>query len=282
MRLFARDYNDFDPSRCYAEEAGGADAGGGDTSGGGTGAAPAADATPAADAPLDSGDAGGTGEAAPKEGDDLPAWNGELTSMGEQAWFSGLDETAQAALKAGYNDKLSNYDKGYQAKFRTLADDRKTFETEQQSTLERIRQERTDLEALLYGEGDPAATAKEQYERDIAALRTENEGLKAAQQARQTQAYEQQADQIATFIEKNAEDIYNDDEAFGMTVDLLASGIDPTKALKMVRVTMTEAEEVPKSVAAMSRDSSAGSSRESFTLDWREAVKEEARRLQSK
>ena len=267
MRLRAL-FNDFDPTLCTVDDGTPDDVGGG---------AAAVEEEGGAAAEEEGGVA-----AEEEGGEDAPSWSGELDSMTEAAWFASLDPAVQESLKEGYSTKLKNYDKGYQAKFRELAEQRRAWDASKQADLARIQRERKDLEALLYGEGDPMDTLKTQYERDLAAARAETEALKEQMQAQAVQQNEQAADQIHDFIQKQAEDVYNDDEAFAMVVDLLAAGIDPNKALKMVRATMTEAEEPSKGVRAMSSDSNPGATAEVKTLDWQAAVKEEVRRLQSR
>ena len=275
MRL--RAFNDFDPTLCTVDDGTPEDVGGG---GGDTGgAAPEGGEA----APVGGEEAAPEGGEAPaaEGGEEAPSWSGEIDGLTEAEWFSTLDPAVQESLKEGYSTKLKNYDKGYQAKFRELAEQRKAWETGKQADLAKIQQERKDFEALLYGDGDPMTTLKAQYERDQAAAQERIAALEGQLQEQATKQNEQAADAIHNFIEQNAQDIYTDDEAFGMVVDLLAAGIDHTKALKMVRATMTEAEEPSKAVQAMSSDSNPTATNEVKTMDWREAAKEEMRRLQS-
>jgi len=260
---------------------------GGNSVGGGASVAAAGGAGGGTEVASGSGGGGAQAEGAVAEGAageagaEDTAWNGELDSLDTQDWYKGLDEGIRGNLRKGYESKLKAYDKGFQEKFRKHADERKTWETSKRADLERIQKERADLEALLYGEGDPHATLKEQYERDLKSAREEAEGYKGKLSAFEKQQQEQAADQIHDWVKTNAADVYENDEAFTVLVDLLASGHDPQKALKMVKATMSEAEEPPRSVKAAGPDSRAGNTAGTQTLSWRDAIRAETRRLRA-
>ena len=210
---------------------------------------------------------------------EAPAWAGEMDKLGELPWYSGLDEATQAAVRAGIEGKVSNYDKGYQEKFRTLADERKAWQTEQATSTEKLRKERADLESLLYGEGDPMATLKAQHEESLTAATTERDQLQAQLSEYQNTVIQEQADGLATWIETEASDLYADDDAFTKLTTLIGSGIEAKDAVVMVRATMAPpAAEPSKQVAATSRDSRAGRTESATPMDWKEAIRLEKQR----
>ena len=281
MRLFMRDYGDFNPTLCCVgdDSLGEGGGGGGGTEGAGLdsggGSASAGD-----DAGGDTGGGGGDLAVAAGGGaEEVPAWNGELASLEEQEWYKNLPDDIKPHVRTGHETKLKTYDQGYQAKFRTLAEEKKVWEKKLAEQQESLRTERTNFERLLYGEEDPAATVKAELEGKLTELQTKYDALSKAQQEQAAAADKQAADAVHDYIKTQAADVYADDEAFETVVGLLTSGVQPEKALKMVRATLTAAEEPPRSVKAMGDDSGTGNSRSTTPKTWSEAVREERRIL---
>jgi len=208
-----------------------------------------------------------------------PSWNGELSSLDEQEWYKRLPDDIKPHVRAGHEAKLKTYDQGYQSKFRGLADERKSWEQKLADERTQLREERAHFERLLYGEEDPAAAVKADLEQKLGELQTKHDALAKQQQEREEAENKRAADGVHDYIKAQAEDIYSDDEAFEMCIGLLVQGIPPEKALKMVRATMTVAEEPPRSVRAMGDDAGSSNSRTSTPKTWAEAVKEEKRIL---
>lgn len=220
----------------------------------------------------------GTSTSTAEPAQEPPSWNGELAALDEQDWYKGLPDDIKPRVRAGHEAKLKTYDQGYQAKFRTLADERKSWETKYAEQQQALRDERAHIESLLFGEADPAAAVKADLEKKLAELQGKYDTLDKTVKERDEAANKQAADTVHDYIKAQAEDVYTDDEAFETVVGLIASGIAPDKALKMVRATMTVAEEPPKSVRAMGGDSGASNSQGTTPKTWNEAVKEELRR----
>lgn len=181
----------------------------------------AAPATPPADATQpDAAPAAPAAEAAPA------AWNGELDHLDKAAWWKDVPEPARVAFRAGYEQKIGNLERGYQDKYRSVADERKALD-EQRKAFAADKQ-RAEMLAAMYG-GDQAqhdAILKELSE--LRDYRTSTDARLAAEEAARVSAEEKR-------ITESYGDILTHDAAATLLEQLVTGGVPIDQAAAYVR-----------------------------------------------
>ena len=194
-------------------------------------------------------------------------WNGEMESMQSEAWYQNLDDNLRQAVLKGIEGKYQNWQRGYTAKFQALAKQRR--ETDEK--LKTVRDQELRVQRWLHGDIDPMVEKQREldeltiaHKSALKALRDEAEAahektqtshgteLLSAQQARdeaieqstQLQAQldqidakqtEAQVDHLESWLTTEAKDIYDNDEAVELFCKNFKAGVEPSKAVTMVR-----------------------------------------------
>jgi len=178
-----------------------------------------ASSTPPADTQRTAEPAAPAAPATPAEPD--VGWNGEMEHLPKRPWYSKLSEQERKDIETGYKTKLKNYDSGYQKKFSTLAEERKTFEAG------RAEAERNKKLLALYGGDEESKKIMSELEE----LRT----YRAGAEAREAAAQQVEIDKLAKTMETDYQDILQSDEATDMMARLLDAGVAVEKAAAFVR-----------------------------------------------
>jgi hypothetical protein len=153
----------------------------------------------------------------PEQGSPLKEWNGELESLTKAPWYTGLDPAVRVEIERGLAAKYREYDRGFQAKMRSAAEEKKRFESEMQTL------------RSLFHDGDEAAQIKSELEE----LRTFKSGIEAE---RQKQAAAQEEALLSTLNEKYGDIITHADEAvMDKFAALLESGFEADEAADLIR-----------------------------------------------
>lgn len=142
-------------------------------------------------------------------------WNGELDHLDKASWWGSVPAAAQTAFRTGYEAKIKNLEKGYQEKYRSVADERKALDA-RKAELDR-QAERAELLASVAGQ-DPAALRKVYDE--LAELR----GVRDTYQAREQER-----------LQASYGDIIANDAAVTLFASLLDSGVDEAAAAAFAR-----------------------------------------------
>lgn len=245
------------------------------------------------EAPVESD--GGASEASAEVDSDAGSgfeWNGEVDSLQQADWFNQLDEPVRNGLLSGIQNKYNNWEKGYTSKFQELAATKTQFRDKEAQ----LREHEKRVQRWMYGDENPLEEArsemermKVQHEAAVGALRSEyekalndirtagsgelQEAIKARDEAiAKIQAFEQerhqaeeqqieaQVDELETWLQSNAADIVDNDDAFYTWCVLCTGGASPEDALQMVRAKYgvpepTPAPEAPpKGVELMNMD----------------------------
>lgn len=228
---------------------------------------------PAAGAPPETAPIGDT-PAPPDSTPETSSWAGELASLDAEPWYTVLPEDVRPALRTGYENKLKNYDKGWQEKTRKVTEERQTWEKERQklnSELEDTRRQTDLYGTIMKGHEDPRVT---EFEKEQAAWATERAKIAAerGEWTKERKAFEERlAEQIAAkeleykpvverlrTIEEREEateearivaaypDIIANDEARKLWIDLqLVSKVPEDRATLMVRAAFSLGEPAP-------------------------------------
>lgn len=204
-------------------------------------------------------------------------WNGEVDSLQQADWFNQLDEPVRNGLLSGIQNKYNNWEKGYTSKFQELAATKTQFRDKEAQ----LREHEKRVQRWMYGDENPLEEArnemermKVQHEAAVDALRSEyekalndirtagsgelQEAIKARDEAiAKIQAFEQerhqaeeqqieaQVDELETWLQSNAADIVDNDDAFYTWCVLCTGGASPEDALQMVRAKYGAPEPTP-------------------------------------
>jgi hypothetical protein len=201
-------------------------------------------------------------------------WDGEITSLNEAEWFSGLDERVRSSVLGGLENKHRNWQRGWTRSFQENAEARKDLERRADA----VRQSEVRVQKWLHGDVDPLNEKQKEiddlkrvHEAAVKAIREEHElrvaqvngrtdedfektkaellehkeklagYLKAdqereqAQVAAQEQALNAKADQFQQWLKTNEPEIYTDDQAFESLCVMLSSGFSLEDSLTFLR-----------------------------------------------
>ena len=246
------------------------------------------------EAPVESD--GGASEASSEVDSDAGSgfdWNGEVDSLQQADWFTQLEEPVRSGLLSGIQNKYNNWEKGYTSKFQELSASRNRFRDKETQ----LKEHESRVKRWMYGDENPLDEArsemermKVQHEAALGALRSEyetaldnirsagsgelEEAIKARDEAvARIQAFEQerhqaeeqqieeQVDELETWLQSNASDIVENDDAFYTWCVLCTGGASPEDALQMVRAKYAAPKPVaptpeapPKGVELMNMD----------------------------
>tara|TARA_R100000908_G_C3731174_1_gene130500 strand:- start:9 stop:965 length:957 start_codon:yes stop_codon:yes gene_type:complete len=208
-------------------------------------------------------DVGETTESAPEVFD----WNGELESLRMEQWYNKLDEPLRKAIDGGFENKYNNWARGYQKKFDDLAKHKRQAD----KVLEQAREEQKRAVQWLHGDADPLVEMQSEIDNlkvahtaALHALREQAESehekaktsfgsdVEAAQKARdeaiqkhievQTQLdefnkelTEREVDELEAVLVKDANDVYEHDDAFDEFLNQWKSGKSVDLSVKIAR-----------------------------------------------
>lgn len=128
---------------------------------------------------VDSGGDDASGAAADAASGDASGWNGELTALQTEEWFSTLPEEVRAPLLAGLQAKHTAWERGYRPRMEANA----KRETELQTWQDRLTADEKRWWRITQGTEDPATewkTKLEAAEVEMRRLETELAEAKAA------------------------------------------------------------------------------------------------------
>jgi dsDNA-binding SOS-regulon protein len=235
-----------------------------------------ADSAPVESTPIDSApiDSAPVESDAAEPADDPPyPWDGELSSLKESDWFTGLDDRVRTSVLSGLENKHRNWARGWTRSFQENADARKDLDRRAAA----VRQSEIRVQKWLHGEVDPLDEKqreidelKQAHEAAVRAIREEhdlrlskasgrtNEELEAARkellthkeklatfaqadEARakaQRDAYDKELDtkagQFQQWLQSNEPEIYTNDNAFEALCTMMASGFSLKDSLTFV------------------------------------------------
>jgi len=195
---------------------------------------------------------------APAPESEAPAWNGELTALEKEQWYSALDEPVRKSLRSGVETRLKNYERGVSQKMQTWASEKKDLE----SRLARAERSYKLYEQLAQGEEDPRvaehAGRVAELEKQLAELTGDRDSWKSKLEAREQAEAEAEARKI---IEAH-QDIMTNEDAYRKFHRLISAGMEADEAAGMVRAVMPGlgSTKPPKDVELMSRGDGAGAS----------------------
>ncbi len=194
-------------------------------------------------------------------------WNGELDSLTKADWYNRLDEPTRNTLSRGFETKYRNFERGYTKSFQDTASKRKDIERREAA----LREQELKIQKWLTGDADPMAEKQAEIDRlkaaHDAALQTlrdeyDQSVRKAAEEwtgkygtaererdelRQRLEAFEYEAKQaeerqieaavteVEDWLKSEADDVYNNDEAFYDFCVLVTGGKDPETAVRMVR-----------------------------------------------
>lgn len=128
--------------------------------------------------------------------DTTPSWASDLAALDKEEWYTKLPEDVRPTIRTGLESRLKTWDKGYNQKFESLANDRKAWESER-TKLEREAKLFGDLFA---GNEDPrvaeSATKLSELEQKLSALTAERDGYKAKVDTWERADIEKEADRV--------------------------------------------------------------------------------------
>lgn len=186
--------------------------------------------------------------AAPAPGDVAGGWNGELTHLNQQEWFSKLDEGTRKAVEAGIKAKYTNLEGGYSRKFQETATARKQWEAKEKQLSSRIEtlERESQLYTDIFGQGSPEAKdvdaklakLRDEYkakydplEQEVMSLRAYKEETEAGKKS----AYEKEVQQHATRMQEEYKDIFESDPASDYFEKLLRADFEEKEAVELTR-----------------------------------------------
>jgi hypothetical protein len=91
-------------------------------------------------------------------------WAGQLETIERQDWYQKVPEDIRDAIKRGIEETYKGFQRAHTSKSLSLADERKAFAEERRKQEESIREERRRVSRMLYGEEDPTAAVREEWE----------------------------------------------------------------------------------------------------------------------
>lgn len=99
---------------------------------------------------------------------DAPAtsdeWAGQLETIEKSEWYQKIPEDIRDAIKRGIEETYKGFQRAHTTKSQQLAEERKAFAEERVKSEETLRTERKRLNQMLYGEEDPAASVRTEWE----------------------------------------------------------------------------------------------------------------------
>ena len=125
-----------------------------------------------------------------------PAWATDLSKVDSEEWFTRLPEDIRPTVRSGLESRLQDYDRGYQSKFQSLANDRKSWESE------KTEMERNSklFSELFSGNEDPRVAESAQkladLEKKLAELTAERDGYKTKWDSHEKEEIEREADRV--------------------------------------------------------------------------------------
>lgn len=194
-------------------------------------------------------------------------WNGEVDSLRDADWFSGLDEGLRDGVLQGIESKYQNWQRGYTKAFQENAERRKKLD----ERTKEVRDQEVRVQQWLHGDIDPLVekqkeldSLQEAHSSVLEALKAEHaeavDALKTAgnsdldtarkelqeantrisdmlakQDAVARAATEEKATAYEKWIAENAPEILEDDEAFIALVALTTVQVPLERAAAMVK-----------------------------------------------
>jgi len=180
----------------------------------------------------------------------VTTWNGEFESLESQPWYSTLSEDHRESLRSGYQNKISNYERGYQRKYQELAEQRKSHENEKRLLSETYREREQEIQRLLYGEGDPTQEWQDKYkilEQQATEWKSKLDDISKTQN-------EQLVNALIEDAEANLPEIFNDDKLWDRYESLIFQGVPRDEAAQMVRALVPKVEQASKLERALDVD----------------------------
>lgn len=129
--------------------------------------------------------------------DAAPAWASDLAALDREDWYTKLPEEVRPTIRGGLEARLKTWDKGYQTKFQTLAEERKAWESEKT----KMARDAQLFDSLFKGEEDPrvseSATRLAELEANLAALTAERDSFKTKWETHDAAEQDKEATRIA-------------------------------------------------------------------------------------
>jgi len=210
-------------------------------------------------------------EAAPEPVEDAPSvfdWNGELDALTKSDWFSKVgDDGLRNTLVRGFESKYKNFERGFTKAFQDTASRRKDLERREAA----LRENELRVQRWLSGNADPMAekqaeidrlkaahdsaiqTLRDEYEQSVQKaaeewtgkygtaererddLRTRLEQFEYEAKAAEERQVEEAVDEVEGWLKSEANDVYENDDAFYAFCVLVTGGLDPEDAVTMTR-----------------------------------------------
>jgi len=210
-------------------------------------------------------------EAAPESVEDAPSvfdWNGELDALTKSDWFSKVgDDGLRNTLVRGFESKYKNFERGFTKAFQDTASRRKDLERREAA----LRENELRVQRWLSGNADPMAekqaeidrlkaahdsaiqTLRDEYEQSVQKaaeewtgkygtaererddLRTRLEQFEYEAKAAEERQVEEAVDEVEGWLKSEANDVYENDDAFYAFCVLVTGGLDPEDAVTMTR-----------------------------------------------
>lgn len=219
-----------------------------------------------------------------EEAPQLYDWNGELDALSKADWFSRVDEPTRNSLVRGFEQKYRNFERGFSKAFQDTASRRRELDRKEAT----LRQQELEVQRWLTGDSDPLKAKqaeidqiKAAHDAALQALRDEYDqnSRKAIDEwsgkystlEQEREQYRQRVEQIEyetrqaeerqveaavtdveTWLTSEANDVYENDDAFYMFCVLCTGGADPEDAVTMVRAkygSPAKAEPLPADLA---------------------------------
>lgn len=194
-------------------------------------------------------------------------WNGEISSLQDSEWFSGLDDNVRSTISQGIESKYQNWQRGYTEKFEDMSKRRKALDEMERS----VRDQEIRVQRWMNGDVDPMVEKQKELEAlqqthagAIKALREEHAGnvekLRTASKSEleeaatnykevkakldtyaakerqiQEQQHEARVQEFVGWLNTEAPDIADNDEAFYWLASFIKLGATPQDALVMAR-----------------------------------------------
>jgi hypothetical protein len=205
-------------------------------------------------------------------------WNGELESLGGYEWYKGLNQEMQGAVRMGLEAKYQNWQRGYTEKFQAIAQQRRDLNEQ----VESVRKEQQRVQKWLHGDIDPLIEkqkeiddlkvahgsaqqtlrrefeeAKEKLEhahsgqveelsRKLAEANTRVQEFESAAAEVERQRNEERIDLLAQRLEKEAPEIFNNNEALDDFVALCQAGRSIDDAMALLKKAYAAPESAPE------------------------------------